>query len=164
MMLNELFRVLATPGYSVPDERNWHAVINSLLATTQWDCSLRLAEETLTRQIPSVIRASKSVQQLCAVGQSVFSNASLSWHCGLHAFTVLDTVMVDWCKDPVGMHGATEESVQAWRRLRERFISSTHDHSKNGAPLRLPQHYFDTLPGHGSLQRFAVGERKRQEG
>jgi len=60
--------------------------------------------------------------------------------------------MVDMCRDPEGIEGLDEESVEKWSKLRKDFIEKTRNPGwKAPEQFHLSLEYFDDLPGHGPL-------------
>jgi len=60
--------------------------------------------------------------------------------------------MVEMCKEPEGVEGLDEGSVERWRDLRKDFIEKTRDPDwKAPEQFQLPDGHFNDLPGHGLL-------------
>jgi len=60
--------------------------------------------------------------------------------------------MVEMCRDPEGVEGLNEESVEKWRDLRKRIIKNTRaPYWKAPEQFQLLDGHFDDLPGHGPL-------------
>jgi len=109
-------------------------------------------QDIISHKLPVQLRRRKSLSLLYDIGNSVKWDVTLFPEQSIQIFTVLDEVAVEIFRHPEG--SGNEEDLRKWEKLREEMISSTRqDGSGVSVPqhLRLPDGYFDTLPGHGPL-------------
>ena len=65
--------------------------------------------------------------------------------------------MVEFCREPEGVDGLYEESIERWRNLRTNLIEQT-SHWWIPEQLNLSDGYFDNLPDHGPLTSLPASQ------
>jgi len=133
----------------------WVGIIRLLLEARR-DPSSPLSRtifpDIIDRQLPAWIRKHKSASLLYSIGFATHSRSWVSWEHAIELFTCLDKIRVEMCRDPEGMEGLDEESVEKWRKLRKDFIEKTRNPGwVVPEQLQLLDGHFDDLPGHGLL-------------
>jgi len=114
--------------------------------------SRQIIPDVIDRQLPTWIRKHKSASLLYGIGETTRRTSAVSWEHAIKLFSHLDEVMVEMCRDPEGVEGLDEESVERWGKLRKDFIERTREpYRKVPEQFRLPDGYFENLPGHKPL-------------
>jgi len=114
--------------------------------------SRQIVSDVIDRQLPDWIRKHKSASLLYGIGQATHYSSHWSWGHAIELFTHLDKIMVDMCRDPKGIEGLDEESVEKWRKLQHNFIKNIRNPDwKVPEQFHLLDGHFDNLPGHGLL-------------
>lgn len=109
-------------------------------------------EDIVSHKLPVQLRRRKSLSLLYDIGNSVRWDVTVFPEQSIQVFTVLDVVAVEILRRSEGP--VDEEGLRKWKKLRAEMISSTRQNGSGvSVPehLRLPDGYFDTLPGHGPL-------------
>ena len=110
-------------------------------------------DDIISHRLPVMLRRCKSLSLLYDIGNSARWDVTVFPEQSIQVFTVLDEVAVEIFRRTEGP--VDEESLRKWKKLREEMISSTRQDGSGGVSvpqhLRLPDGYFDDLPGHGPL-------------
>jgi len=141
---------------SPPSHSFWWNNTIRLLLEARRDPSSPLSRQILPdiidRQLPAWIRKHKSASLLYGIEQATRYSSDVSWEHVIELFTHLDKIMVEMCRNPEGVEGLDEESVEEWRNLRIYFIGRTRDPGREvPEQFQLLDGHFDDLPGHGLL-------------
>jgi len=148
-------RIFTSPLPPPSHSFDWFYII-LLLLRAQSDSSSPLSRQILhdviSQHIPTWIRTHKSASLLYGIGDAVRYWAGLYPEHAIELFTHLDKIMVEFFREPEGVEGSNEESIERWRDLRTMFIERLRSPFYSvPEQFHLSDGYFDRLPDHGTL-------------
>jgi len=126
-------------------------------------------QDIISHKLPVQLRRRKSFSLLYDIRISIRWDVYVFPEPMIKLFTVLDEIAVEMFLHPEGVEGVDEKGLQKWKEFREELIRNTRQTGNDGGGLSVPQHlrlpdgYFNSLPGHGplpveSMDKFAEKE------
>jgi len=165
-MIQNQVSVVVDRIFDLPLPSNWKYIgwpsIYELLMEVRHDSlspSVRKSMQVvISQKVPDQLRKGRSLSFLCELGRTIIWEVSKFPELVIELFTVFDEIAVEFVRDGEGLvEGLDVEDVQQWKALRQALIKSMRqaEDVDGGVAvpehLRLPDRYFDELPGHGPL-------------